>query len=606
MHRIHHKQQGVKKSGAAAWAYAVGLVLSLVLNAVCVLLFMEWIGRDSMSSTIIFLVEQAQFAACSALIILLASMTLLFLIGRVAPALAVYNSFFLILSIINHYKIELRDEPFQPMDLTMVGEALGVLGNTFDSSVSITAPILQGVAILCVLVPLLFIGMRVLRGRGRLRAGCLLLSAAMLGGCGMFVVQSPSMKLDRNLNIRVVIEDYNLRGFLVAFISRAANSSALPKPEDYTEERVTQVLADYAPALGEPALKPNILFLMSETLFDMTGILDLSEDPLAYFKQLQQEYWGGRYISPVYGGGTVAAEYEVLTGYRVQDTDGLSYTAPGHVMQDGMLSIVSLLKSYGYYAQAIHPGERNFYSRTNAYRMLGFDSALFRDDLDPVPKDVFPFPSDAYMFDQIIKLYEGRPKDQPWFCHAITYQNHGGYDFQSDLNRISVGNALDDTSMLSARNYVNMLQLSDEALASLIAYFDAQEEPTIIVMWGDHSPYIYRFGLELPVDQKEKLENYYSTPMMIYSNFDLDTSCLPESISSYRLGAFVLRMLGMDGDAYFNYLSSDEMVNLTLFDGLLERNGAWVKNDRLYEQTKDTLRLLHYDRLYGKRYGVSQ
>lgn len=579
----------------------------MMLNAFCVLIWMEMIGRGSMGSVMIFLMENTQFAACGTVIILCVSMILLFLIGRIAPALVLNNSFFLILGTINHFKTELRGEPFLPYDLKMISEALGVLGNIFGSDAGITAPIAWGVGVMCVAVPLLFLGMRVMRGKGRRRIVCLLVSAAMLVGNVMFINNSPYMAGDNELNYIQNERDYNQRGFLVAFINRMVDFGTFPKPESYSRERVEQALEGYEPVLGEPEVKPDILFLMSESLFDLFGMLDLSEDPLAYFKQLQEQYWGGCYLTPLYGGGTVGAEYETLTGYRIQDTDGLSYMAPGSAMQDGMISMVSLLQSYGYYAQAIHPGERNYYSRTAAYKMLGFDSALFREDMDPVPQNDFPYPSDAYMFEQIIKAYENRPKDQPWFCHAITFQNHGGYEFESSLSQIRVNNdELDSANMLNVSNYVNLLKLSDDDLHELIAYFDAQENPVIIVMWGDHAPTLSWFGLPMPDSLKERMVSCYATPLLIYSNYDLDTSCLPQNISSYRLGACVLRMLGMDGDPYFNYLSADGTVNLTLFGGLIERDGEWSENAALYGQTEEELRVLHYDRLHGEQYGVKR
>lgn len=603
----HSACDGIRLTRGTALLRGACIALALVLNALCVLIFMEAIGANSLSRAMIFVLERTKYAACGAALILSLSAVLLFLLGRMTAALALNNLFFLCLGVVEYFKMQLRGEPFQPTDLALAGEALGVAGNMIGGSVSATPLMLLGAALMIVGIPVLFAGIRVLRGKPLPRVISLVASAAALAACILFAAGSPLMALEPEVKVCIIDDDYRMRGFLVAFINRVqvSGTNAIAKPEDYTPEQVAAVLDAHASDGTGPQMKPNILFLMSESLYDPTQTLALSEDPLAYFRQLQAEHWGGSFLSSVYGGGTVASEYEPLTGYRIQDSGGLSFTAPGGVMQSGMLSVVSVLKSYGYYAQALHPGGKNFYSRSSAYGKLGFDSALFRADLDAVPKNVFRYPSDEYMFDQLIKTYENRPEDQPWFCHAVTYQNHGGYDFESDFSQVRVEESLPDKQLQSAQNYANMLKLSDDALRRLIAYFDAQDEPMVIVMWGDHAPAISQFGKTLPDGQVSQMRHIYATPLLIYSNFDLDTSCLPESISSYRLGAYVLRLLGMDCDPYFNYLSSEDAMNLTLFEGLIEQDGEWITDPQRYAGENDNLLLLHYDRLYGEKYGVS-
>lgn len=585
------------------WIGRAALALSLVFNAVCVLIWMETIWRDSLPEMSIFLIEDTQYALCSAMLILLFSLMCLFAFGRVAPALAFNNGFFLLAGIVQNFMLEMRDEPFQFLDLMLIREAFGVVGNMTNGGLEITPYMIQGILFMVVLLPLLFWKRRVFTGKGRRRFVAFASAFLLLVG-GMAFSISDYMGLREDAIVKRVEDDYAHRGFLIAFINRIPlpGAQAMEMPENYGPEAVLAVLGGHEGTGEEPEITPNILFVMSESYYDVTMDLKLSEDPLAYFRELQQAHWGGSYVTPVFGGDTVVAEYEVLTGYRVEDTNGLCFTSPGGVIQQGMNSLPSLLKTYGYFTQAIHPGSRAFYSRETSYRLLGFDSLLFRDNLDPVPKEEFTYPSDEYLFEQIIKAYESRPKDRPWFCHTVTYQNHGGYGFELSMNEVRVEEELDEVSMLNAHNYVNMLKLSDDALRDLIAYFDAQEEPTVIVIWGDHAPAIRQFGKKLP-ESPSALLKYYQTPLMIYSNYGLDTDILPENICSYRLGAYVLRLLGMDRDPFFNYLSSEDAYNIWVNGGLVERDGVWTADPQLNEQEAEKMRMLHYDRLYGKRYG---
>ena len=154
----------------------------------------------------------------------------------------------------------------------------------------------------------------------------------------------------------------------------------------------------------------------------------------------------------------------------------------------------------------------------------------------------------------------------------------------------------------SVHNYVNMIKISDHALQRLIEYFNAQERPIVIVMWGDHAPDVRQFGLEVPNDPMEGIR-YYTTPLLIYNNFGLKISDMPQNISAYRLGACVLNALGLERDTYFNYLSSDNVENLTFCAGLLERDGQFFYDGERYNEVAETIKMLHYDRLFGERYG---
>lgn len=578
----------------------IGIVAAFVVNVLCLLVWMETICRNSYNQSVIWLLERSSYAALNAGVIALVLAALMCLVGRAAPALAIGNAFFLLLAVVNRFKLNLRGDPLQFSDFALAHEALKAAMKMMNGGLDITREMALGFLWMAVLVPLGFTGVRIMRRRTGMRLAC---AAMLCTACVPYLYGMASTEPPEAL--MAAQDDYTKRGFLVAFADRLPcfkNGGALERPQDYNEESVTAALAAYAGVEQAPDILPNILFVMSESLSDADELFELSEEPMPFLKQLQQEYWVGDFLTTSYGGGTANVEYEVLTGYRTADTPGYGFNILGGSIRPGMASLISVLKSYGYYTQAVHPNVGGFYDRRNVYELLGFDSACFSDALEPVPESFLSFPSDEYLFDQMIKIYESRPQGKPWFCHAVTYQNHGGYSFEADFGNIEVQGALEGLDLLNARNYVNMLRLSDEALRELIAYFDKQTEPTVIVLWGDHLPAIYQFGMQLPEQPVEQMA-YYKTPVLIYSNYGLETSSLPQRISAHRLGAFVLKLLGMKSDAYLNYLSSSDALNLTLFSGWLEQNGVWVFDPEAYRMEEDKLKLLHYDRLLGENYG---
>lgn len=579
----------------------VCMLAAFAVNVICLLVWMEAICRHSYEQAVIWLLERTPYAAMSAGLIALVLAALVCLLGRAAPALTLGNAFFILLAIVSAIKLDLRGDPLQFSDIAMAREAVEVAGKMIAGGMEITREMALGLVLMVVLAPLAFWGVRVMRRRPALRPVC---CAALCAACVPCLYLMASTQ--RAEYLVVMQDDYTRRGFLVAFADRLPafddSKNALSMPEEYGEEAVKEALGPYAGRGETPEILPNILFVMSESLTDAAQYFDLTQEPMPYLKQMQQEHWGGNFLAITYGGGTANVEYEVLTGYRLADTPWNGFNILRGLIRPEMSSLVSVLESYGYSTQAIHPNDGSYYDRLNVYETMGFDSTLFLNSLDPVPESFLLYPSDDYLFEQIIKAYENRPQGQPWFCHTVTFQNHGGYGFEADFGDIEVEGELEELDHRNIRNYVNMLKLSDDALRELIGYFDGQQEPTVIVVWGDHAPGISQFGMKLP-DSPEQQMTYYNTPILIYSNFGLDASALPKQISAHRLGACVLSLLGMDSDAYLNYLGSPDAQNLTLFSGLMEKDGAFVFDPEAYEQEAEKLMMLHYDRLIGENYG---
>jgi len=570
----------------------IALWIALAIDALCVLIWMEAMNHDSYNNTLIWILENTPYALCSYVIIILSIAAFVFLLGRMYSAVALGNSLFLLMGIIQRFKLQLRGDPIKLTDTAMIKEAAQAAMKYLGGGIQLTEMMLHSILLMSICVPLLFLGVHVMKNKPIRRMLAFAAVVCALIGC---IRVFPSLEFKCLLSW----EDHWQRGLLISFFD---TSIVMVEPEGYDEQRVLELLQDYEQNRNIPDQLPHVLFVMSESLFDLSHDLKLSEDPMSYFKELQNDYWGGNHLSSVYGGGTSSVEYEVLTGYRVSDTNGSAYAADIGVIKPGMKTLVSQFSSYGYFTQAIHPNTGLFYNRNTAYKVLGFDDMLFSESLPPAPKEVFPFPSDDYLFDQIIRAFENRPDGKPWFCYTITYQNHGGYSFESDLSDVRIEMQLDDEEMLNARNFVNLVKLSDEALRKLIAYFDALEEPVVIVIFGDHAPTVSQFGIELPQDRMERM-HYQTTPLLVYSNYGLDVTSLPKSIPSYRLGAQILRLIGLNGDGYLNYVGSDDAVSLTHFDGMIDCDGTLIVDPERYELEEKRLRLLHYDRVFGKNYG---
>ena len=95
------------------------------------------------------------------------------------------------------------------------------------------------------------------------------------------------------------------------------------------------------------------------------------------------------------------------------------------------------------------------------------------------------------MTEKIIEEYKKHKAESnsPWFNLSVSMQNHGGY-WESTLDKnkkVDVDDsAFTETSRGSIEDLATGLHYADLALGELIDYFKTVDEPTVIVMFGDH------------------------------------------------------------------------------------------------------------------------
>ncbi len=576
------------ESRIAKALYVVMHAVLLLILAACGLICMETIWRGSFSEALAWAIRFYKDMVGYILLVALLEATLYLICGRMFWAVGVTNALLMLLGVVQYYKLLLRGDAFVFSDLMLVAEAAGIIGNY---EIEVPWFVLLSVIVLLGL-PFCVIGMRLHIKAGRRVFSAALCMCMLLGSCNY-------LRSLNNERIVWFIRFYNRYGMIHGFL-RSIPTKEEP-PENYSEENVLALLEDYRQE-DELQVKPDILFIMSETLYDIMQIDEfrISEDPLAYLRSLQAEHWGGRLYTQYVGAGTAQIEYEALSGYR-SSADRITAYLDAKAVYEGMDSVPQLLRQYGYHTVAIHPNTEVFYNRAKAYPSMGFDECVFEEDMGEISERIGKYPTDAFLFDEIIRQYENRPKDQPWFSHVVTYQNHSDYQYEYEKKNIQVTDR-DGNEKKTARTYVNALQASDEALKKLIAYFEKQDRPVVLVMFGDHAPSFH--SIEYKEDDEFLL---YTTPLLVYSNYGFtmpeDT---PKTIASYRLGAMILHALGFRKDPYYNYLADPALPNLNNEEGWVVGEREILKDTQAYELAASQLRLMYYDRVYGKNYGKSE
>ncbi|MEN8190038.1 MAG: sulfatase-like hydrolase/transferase [Thermodesulfobacteriota bacterium] len=132
---------------------------------------------------------------------------------------------------------------------------------------------------------------------------------------------------------------------------------------------------------GRVQKKSNIHIVVLESFVDPRKIKGLSfnrsplNEALHPFLIGQNQNRFSMIESPVYGGGTAQAEFELLTGIPALSlADSIEFNLFSGGTTD---SFVSRLKSIGYYTIASVATEPVFYNSQNAYQGIGFDEVHF-------------------------------------------------------------------------------------------------------------------------------------------------------------------------------------------------------------------------------------
>ena len=520
---------------------------------------------------------------------------------------------FLIFGVANYFVVQFRGQPILPWDIQGFGTALTVSGGyTYEPTPAMTVAamgFLLTVALCVKLSP----------REKPTRSLCLAERGAALGvAAALFVMLFP-MNIMSGLGISVWAWNQKtsseITGITAGFFANI-QYLMVEKPEGYSAAQVEEVSEEVSQLeepepVGDPQELPTIIAVMNESFTDMAatsdGNITLSQDNLPFLHSLQESgevVWGTAYSS-VYGGNTCNSEYEFLTGNTTAFLPSGSKPYQQYVDHE-QTSLVSLLKdTYDYECIAIHPGQASAWERDDAYQYLGFDEFIDVSKFDVHRKLEHGLTSDISSYDQVIYEYEHRDKDKPLFLFNVTIQNHGGYEDEDYETTVQVNEAPGEYPQ--AEQYLSLTKKSDEALEYLIDYFSQQEEPVVILFFGDHWPNLEQDFLSLLLGEDsnalsfENVMREYEVPFLIWANYDLEGEEI-EAVSLNYLSGLLLRAAGLEGTGYTTFLENlRQTLPVITAMGVLDCDGNWYKNgdETPYDELLNEYNILEYNNAFG-------
>lgn len=506
------------------------------------------------------------------------------------------------LSFANYYKMLITSTPLYVQDIRLVTQVGGIM-ELNEASMKFSGESAAAVVImLLVLVGLFFVSRRF---RPRLREGLIsgLISAILFASLFCVPASVESWFYGPAGSGQAAAQDtqivHNSRcGVLLGLwrsVVLGGEEELIPEPDE--EELMLMNAQSWIEELPDTDKdeQPNVIFVLGESFFDVTELPGVSyaEDPVADFHRICSEGVSGKFYTHTLGYGTENIELEIMTGINTRffSWDDMIYGWE----QEKLLtypSLPQLFSDAGYYTAYLHTFNDGIYNRTALYTALGFQDMYFSGDFAAIDPEAAAAPdywgymygkiagefySDDYLADVTAELFDQKAGEGPVFLWAVTMENHtpytadkfSSYDFpfESDLGDEAVG-------VLNA--VTQGVADCSEALGKLVDHLAAQDEPVIVVFFGDHRPgtplesgaTVYSELGMCPEDVADwELEDYaelYSTDYVIWSN---DPSLLPAepgsrmNTSSTLLGVEALQLAGMDLDEYWSMCAVVDTVS---------------------------------------------
>lgn len=499
-------------------------------------------------------------AAANVLLIAALYLTVFAVTGRSRISIPLVSAVLFALSVGETFVMEFRGRPIMPADFAAFQTAMTVAGN-YSYTVS-REMILSGCCLAALNLGLFFCPVRL--PWWKIHLGFAAGSAAVILSGFTWLIEGPVSSGRFGINMWDLNSSYETEGYLLSTVI-AGTYLVKEKPAGYSTAAVEEICREQEEQKGtvqEEVIVPvNIICIMNESFSDLrvTGELETNEEVMPFFDSLEENTLKGSLYMPVFGAGTSNSEFEFLVG------DAMALMAPGTTayqfnVREGEGTLVSTLKEQGYETVALHPYPAENWNRDVCYENMGFDEFLAWEYFEDCPLTRC-YVGDRQDYEKLVGLIEDKedPQDR-LFLFNVTMQNHGGYDtlFDNFQQSIYLTGELEGKYPM-ADQYLSLMKTSDDALQWLLTELEQVEEPTMVVLFGDHQPsvedefYYEISGLDESTVTSEESMIWYETPYLIWTNYPLEAE-EPGDMSAFYLSSEMLRLAGLETTPYQDFL----------------------------------------------------
>lgn len=313
-----------------------------------------------------------------------------------------------------------------------------------------------------------------------------------------FITAFTAVQRDRVFYSDTQSAGYNGR-IATAIYNEAKRQSSIEKTSDYLGESPSlDKFSRVSQQVAQKQKKRNVHLIVLESFFDPALLKNaqFSKNPAhpTFTKLLGNK--GSLSISPVFGGSTAQAEFEVLCGVpAMHELSGIEFDVFTGAQT---LCLPNVLKTGGYQTLATNAFLPDFFNSTNAYAGMGFSETYYPREYAVGRESYFTtgdVANEKYMFDgdllqqnvDFVAQQMQRNQGQPIFNYVISMYGHLPHDINTEkrpqLIRLQ-GEFRDD----QLERAVNQYYYRSQAVADYVKKLTKIDPDSLIILVSDHLP----------------------------------------------------------------------------------------------------------------------
>ncbi len=348
-------------------------------------------------------------------------------------------------------------------------------------------------------------------------------------------------------------------------------------PDDYDNNELVDVLQDVDISNEDTGGfgQPNIMMIFSESFWDIDCISEqvkFNKEVAPNFKKLSRQGKLINMISPSYGGISANVEYEMLTSgsikffsrgyipYMQLYRDEKYYNSP---------SVIKELRNNGYMTHLTSTWEPSLFNCQKVYEYMGVDKVEYDIDLEDSYKKGGRI-SDEYVAEHVKDVFDNKEKGEKLFYMVMTAQAHMPFpkdkykkdEYDIEIEESNLSGEEEDT----IRCYAQGVYDADKQLKMLYDYIQTLDEPTLLIFYGDHLPYLKTESSDDITkhldyfNTEDDILNYYrryNTQCLILSNYLEDSDYITKDtdyLGPDMIMPYVLNKMDIKVSNYYKWL----------------------------------------------------
>ena len=511
------------------------------------------------------------------MLIIFSTMTLALLFKRRRFVWFIISLVWVIIGSVNGAILLSRMTPFTLYDMQNFADGLTIMTTYYSMWQIILGAVVLALGTIAIVM--IFIRSEKWRNiRYKKSIAAILVTAALTAGATAAMINTGTIGTFFG-NLNYAYRDY---GMPYCFIMTSANAG-ISRPKGYSEELITDILENKTEKGTDTLLTrkndskehPNIIVLQMEsfTVAQDYANIEVDRDPTPVFNDLYKKYTSGSFTVPACGAGTANTEFEVLTGISAKFFGPGEYPYKGKLRKKTLENMAYVAKSHGYRTSALHDHRALFYNRNEVYANMGFDTFTSVEYMNNVSFTPTNWCKDTVLTGEIMDIMSS--SEERDFLHVISVEGHGAYPTERVFkNPYTTVTCDDEETKWKYEYYLNECHEMDTFIGELIQAIEEADEPTVMIIYGDHIP-----ALDVK-EENYKADSLYQTRYVIWDNIGLQKE--DRDITSYQSGAILLEDAGL------------------VHEGILfDYQQTTSQDDPDYLEDMEALA---YDMLYGKNY----